>query len=401
MTKQNLRNIKDRFELETGVSLEKPRPSLPRKRLVLLSAVLAVGMLLAAFTSPLFTPLNGDELSLSGTYLGGGIVSVHVENRSDRVLELTDAKLYSWNDGEVEPLADGKVTLSNTRVEPHSQGDLTVDLSDAYDIAYLETTLPGKPKDSWYYLLLTNHSFLFGHDWMCSFHFVEEQEIQETQPVPVENPEAQTMEKIEEELQFYFQNAYYDVLPAFNQKNFEYQQKVQELLMRREGSLVHPMDPMLYVKTEEDVQVGQRYASLDGYNRIVGASFSGVTSDFVLQISGLIPEEQGSEYSQSMPLVYFAAYDAQAVKQEGAYAFLSGQILPFVELEADKVYEDERYVIYEVTKLFYTNLDAYIDTFTSGNEVYVDDSIRQQLHRIYDYYMEHENLNFAYLLSEE
>ncbi len=401
MTNQNLQNIKDRFELETGASLEKPRPSLPRKRLVLLTAVLAVGMLLAAFTSPLFTPLNGDELNLSGTYMGDGIVSIHVENRSDRVLEFTAAKLFSWNDGEVEPLPDGHVQLSNTRFAPHSEGELTVNLSDAYDIAYLETTLPGKPRDSWYYLLLTNHSFLFGHDWMCSFHFVEEQEIAETQPGPVDNPEAQTIEKIGEELQFYFRDAYYEDIPAFNQKNFEYQQKVQELLMRREGTLVHPMDPLLFVKEADNFQVGQHHGSLDGYNRMVGASFSGVTSDFVLQLSGLIPEEGNSENGQYMPLVYFVTYDTQAVKQEGAYAFLSGQILPFAELEGEKVYEDEQYVIYEVTKLFYTDLDAYIDTFASGYGLTVDDRTRQGLHEICAHYRDHQNLDFSYLIPEE
>ena len=33
----------------------------------------------------------------------------------------------------------------------------------------------------------------------------------------------------------------------------------------------------------------------------------------------------------------------------------------FSRMEQDKVYEDDRYVIYDMTDLFYTDLDAYLD----------------------------------------
>ena len=408
MTKQNVDNIKDRFERETGVLLQPSR--FPGNRVLLVAAVIAVGAVLAAFSSPLFTPLEGDELSLSGEYLGNGIVSVQVKNDSDKVLTITDAKLFSWNDGEVEKLPGGKVLLENTKIEPHSEGMLTVDLSGAYDVECLESTVPGKPKDSWHYLLLTNHSFLFGHDWMCSFHFVEEPEALETEPMFVENPAAHTMEEIEEDLRFYFEDAYYDVLPAFNEQNFAYQQKLQELLMRTEGIFVRPVDPMLLVERPKDVAfdtvvpeeeqyrlVNQGHYSLDGYKRMVGSSFSGVTSDFVLQLGGYIPTEPGeNDGGVTIPLVYLATYETDAVKQEGAFAFLYGRILTFAQLEESKVYEDAQYVVYDVTDLYYTDLDAYIDTFVSGNAVYFDESVRIRLHNIRDHYREPENLIFYY-----
>lgn len=408
MTKQNVDNIKDRFERETGVLLQPSR--FPGNRVLLVAAVIAVGAVLAAFSSPLFTPLEGDELSLSGEYLGNGIVSVQVKNDSDKVLTITDAKLFSWNDGEVEKLPGGKVLLKNTKIEPHSEGMLTVDLSGAYDVECLESTVPGKPKDSWHYLLLTNHSFLFGHDWMCSFHFVEEPEALETEPMFVENPAAHTMEEIEEDLRFYFEDAYYDVLPAFNEQNFAYQQKLQELLMRTEGIFVRPVDPMLLVERPKDVVfdtavpeeeqyrlVNQGHYSLDGYKRMVGSSFSGVTSDFVLQLGGYIPTEPGeNDGGVTIPLVYLATYETDAVKQEGAFAFLYGRILTFAQLEESKVYEDAQYVVYDVTDLYYTDLDAYIDTFVSGNAVYFDESVRIRLHNIRDHYREPENLIFYY-----
>lgn len=414
MTKQNLNNIKDRFERETGMQLTQKHRSIPVRTLVLIAAVLALGTVLTAFTQPLFTPLDGDELTLGGTYQGNGIVSVLVKNDSDKVLEIRDAKLFSWNDGEVEPLPGGEVLLSNTRFEPHCEGYLTVDLSEAYDIEWLETTLPGKPKDSWYYLLLTNHSFLFGHDWMCSFHFVEEEPaVEETRP-PVK-PQSVNLEGIPEELRFYFEKPYYDVLPAFNEAHFTYQQKVQELLMRTEGTFVRPVDPMLLVEppetgvmfdeaVPEEEQywlVRQGHSSLDGYRRMVGSAFSGVTSDFSLQLGGTVPQEEGEADGATIPLIYLFTYDAEAVRQENAYAFVCGRVLHFNELEENKVYEDEAYVVYDLTELFYDDLDAYIDAFVSGNSLYCDDAVRQRLHNIRDYYQTRDNLTFYYYLPKE
>ena len=83
LTKQNLDHIKDIFERETGVELEDDKKGQPVGKLALICAIVLVGMVFAAFTVPLFSPLDGDELTLYGTYLGDGIVSVWVENRSD------------------------------------------------------------------------------------------------------------------------------------------------------------------------------------------------------------------------------------------------------------------------------------------------------------------------------
>lgn len=410
MTKQNLNHIKDRFQRETGTQLPETK-AVPVRTLALVAAVLVMGMALAAFTYPLFTPLNGDELTLGGTYLGDGIVSVHVENRSDKVLTFTDARLYSWSDGEVEPLPGGEVVLSNTRFEPHCEGYLTVDLSEAYDIEWLETTLPGKPKDSWYYLLLTNNDFLYGHDWMCSFHFVEEEPaVEETRP-PVKL-QSVNLEGIPEELRFYFGKPYYDVLPAFNEAHFSYQQKVQELLLRTEGTFVRPLDPMLLVEPpkagvmfdeavpeEEQYRlVHQGHSSLDGYRRMVGSAFSGVTSDFSLQLGGTVPQEEGEADGATIPLIYLFTYDAEAVMQEAAYAFVCGRILYFDGLEENRVYADEAYAVYDLTELFYEDLDAYIDAFVSGNSLYCDDAVLQRLHNIRDYYQIRDNLTFYYNL---
>ena len=219
---------------------------------------------------------------------------------------------------------------------------------------------------------------------------------------------------MEEDLRFYFEDAYYDVIPAFNENHFTYQQKVQELLLRTEGIFVRPVDPLLLLKQPEEgvifdpavpgeeqhCLVGQGHRSLDGYRRMVGSVFSGETSDYALQISGAIPREAGGGGAE-IPLRYFFTYEAWAVQQEGAYAFIYGQILNFSRMEKYKVYEDAQYVVYDMTELFYTDLDAYIDVFVTGNSLCIDETIRQRLHNIAQYYKERENLDFYYHLAQE
>ena len=41
---------------------------------------------MTVFANSLFSSLSGDELSLSATYEGNGVISVQVENRSDKEL---------------------------------------------------------------------------------------------------------------------------------------------------------------------------------------------------------------------------------------------------------------------------------------------------------------------------
>lgn len=403
MTKQNLHNIKSRFEEKTGTQLRPKR--YPVQRIVVLAAAIICCLAMVAFTYPLFTPLDGDELTLSATYEGSGIISIYVENGSDKTLEFEEqVKLISWSTSEEVAQTGGEVLFDNTVFEAHSAGTMTVDLSKAYDIEALETPIPGRPEEVYYYLLLTNNSFLFGHDWMCSFHFVEDVPGRAAEEGQLEKSllSAQNLEDVEEELRFYFEDAYYDEIPAFNQANFTYLQKVQEVLMRTKGTLVHPVDPWMTVQREgaifdekfpSDIQhqlVGLNYHSIDGYNRIVGSMFSGEDSDYALTLKAMLPGYEGqTNGGHYLPLLYLFIYEQASLEADNPYAFVYGQVLSFEELEQYKVYEDERYVVYEVTDLFYTDLDAYIEYFLSvTKDVYYDDQIRRRAHNIYDYYRE-------------
>lgn len=412
-TKKNLHNIRQTFEEKTGVNLNVESRVSPKKTKYLLLAAALCALLLASCARTLFSGLNGDDLSLKGTYLGDGIVSIEVVNRSDKSLEFQkQVKLMGWRNGEVEPLPGGTMRVENTRFPAHSGGTMLVDLSEAYDIKALENGTWGTLEESGYYLVLTNHDFLFGHDWMCFFHFSEPAE--ETTPTEPETPPepapAQNLDGITDDLKSYFEDTYLDEPPGMTQAHFEYQQKVQELLAQTNGTLVHPVDPHVFVQTPReqvfdetlpmDIQyqvVIQQYHSLDAFNRMVGAAFSGTGSDQSLQIMAALPEYQGqTDGGQCIPVVYLFVYERAALTAENPYAFIYGNIIPFSRMEQDKVYEDDRYVIYDMTDLFYTDLDAYLDDFVSVMKgkvsLYFDEQIRRRVHNVYDYFRDAQTI---------
>ena len=82
---------------------------------------------------------------------------------------------------------------------------MTIDLSEAYDIALLETPLVG---NDWYYFILTNNHFAFGQDWMCPVDFAEPDIVQTEYPAPVAPADAdpKLAGKIAEELRPYFES---------------------------------------------------------------------------------------------------------------------------------------------------------------------------------------------------
>lgn len=417
--RRNLRNIKMIFEEKTHTDLN-PAHRMGHRRPIratlMLAAVIALCLALAAFAQPVFSPLDGDELSLSGSYEGNGIVSVYVENGSDKELKFQEqVKLMNWGTSEEVASTGGDVKMENTVFPAHSGGTMTIDLSEAYDMEVLEETMPGEAGTMFYYLLLTNQNFLFGQDWMCSVSFWKgmEETPAETEPELETEPDpalvkAQDIEEIEEELQFYFEDAYGDQLMAFNEANFEYMQKVQEMLARFEGTVVAPAEPMLIVgRTPDDVVfdesypmerqyelVGQNYHIIDGYNRIVAGINSPTGWEHSLQLKALLPQKKGDVgRGVHMPLIYMFTYEVSAIQGEEKYAFIYGQLLSFEEMEQYKVYEDEQYVVFEVTDLFYTDLDAYIDYFlTTRSDIYFDEQVRRRVQNIYDYFKDPETL---------
>ena len=85
--KQNLQNIRTIFRQKTGVNLHPVKNRfVPVKMAGIMVAILICGFSMTAFAWNIFSSLRGDELSLSASYQGDGIVSIQVENKSDKQL---------------------------------------------------------------------------------------------------------------------------------------------------------------------------------------------------------------------------------------------------------------------------------------------------------------------------
>ena len=166
-SEENYRNIQSLFTEKTGVPLRKRRVARAAP-FVLAAAVLAALLTVTALAADLFSPLAGDDLALGAVYEGDGVVSVHVENRSDKELKFQEQlRLMRWDTSEeIAPKRGAAVRFANTAFAPHTEGVMTLDLSRAYDLAVLDEPLA----QGGYYLVLTNSNFVFGQDWICFIH---------------------------------------------------------------------------------------------------------------------------------------------------------------------------------------------------------------------------------------
>lgn len=231
------------------------------------------------------------------------MVFVHVENKSDKDLHFQPTlKLMRWSTGEeVEPLS-GKVSFRNTKIPAHSSGTMVIDLSEAYDMALLETPLSD---NDWYYFVLTNNNFMFGQDWMCTVKFAQPTPTQKDDPVPIPPVKAdpELITKITEELRPYFESYTLDVSER-NRLSDEYLKLCRQLLGQLDANVVSSVSPMeltlidsgqsvLFDPTvPEDMQLqltGLHRRPTDGYDKIIGSS----AGENAMVLSAYIPQRKG------------------------------------------------------------------------------------------------------------
>ena len=136
----------------------------------------------------MFTHTNGDLAGFASAYQGDGRFEIVIINDSDKELELQDdVKVMQWSTSKEVEGDSGKIRMSGQTILPHSQGVVSIDISEGYDVKAMEENLP---EGDWYYFILTNNNFAFGQDWMCSFDF----DIEQTEDVM--NRSADFMEQI-------------------------------------------------------------------------------------------------------------------------------------------------------------------------------------------------------------
>ena len=119
-------------------------------------------------------------------------------------------------------------------------------------------------------------------------------------------------------------------------------------------------------------------------------------------ISAYIPHREGDDDGGAgIPLVYIFTYEVNDIRSMQDCAFIHGRLITFEELEQYKVYEDEQYVCYEVSELFYTDLRAHVESMLSQRtDVYFDEQIWSRVENIYNYYTDKNVLNSRFFYVE-
>lgn len=370
------------------------------KRLWLIAAIIVCFVALSAFAASIFSPLDGDALTLRGTYAGEGIVLIQVENRSGKKIDFQpEVKLVKWITEEEISQLGGVAVFERSSVAPRTTMTIQIDLSDVFDISALEQTKPWE----WYYLLLTNRDFAYGQEWKCSINFHPEAEPTEENAKAIYTLDPVIISQIHEELRYYFEDDYIGIFAA-NPLNYDYMQRAQELLMRSGKRIVPMADaPIISEPLPEGLVVddtfplekqytlaGNTTSVRDAFGKLVGATqFEKV---HIIQVS--MPAYKGSQdQSWSLPLLFVASFEKELIHSGDDCAFIYGQIVSFDSLEPNKVFEDAVYVSFDVTHLFYTDIRSYVENVVAmelagGNSnVYFDEQAYNRVENILDYFV--------------
>lgn len=403
---ENLIHIKERFQAETGIKLNtKKSYFLPKKAVILLATLLLCGLALTAFGFQRFSDLAGDELSIGASYQGKGIISIQVENQSDKTLHFQPKlKLMKWNSGEeIQPISHN-LTFSNREIPAHSHGTMTIDLSAAYDIEALEQPLT----DDSYYLVLTNNNFIFGQDWMCSVAFTENIYTPQKPGIPSQIS-SQILKKIPKELHFYFEADSTDT-EARRKLDTAYKEAYCHLFTDFDGNIIssispvlpgnkitssipypHIKDPANNVIFDEAIPTLEQsqLITLHWYTNDSRFKLLATEGEYALVLSAALPLEKYKDASTDLPLFFLLCYEKDQTTDKNAYAFIYGQIIPFSQLEPYQVYENEGYVYYEVSPFIYTDLNTYLQDFAGQNPaIRLDEEVKKRVENIYQYYQE-------------
>lgn len=194
-----LGEIDEEFVKEADCEKSRKAGETVRRRALKIAAACLLFLVLPGATvlaADYFSTFAGDELAFERVeYRGDGIVAIQVRNYSDKVLSFQEeVKLGIFYANEELPQTEGgQVRMEGNVIAPHSSSELIVDLSDAYDMAMVDTT---PLTDDWYYLVLTNKHFVFGQNWQCAvdFHNVIEERTIYRADIPEEPREYETMD---------------------------------------------------------------------------------------------------------------------------------------------------------------------------------------------------------------
>ena len=140
-SRKNLDKIQNIVQEKTGVdfSAYEKKSVYKTRQFALLTCCLICVVTLSAFAYVKFSDLNGDTAGFAAVYQGDGKFEIVVENYSDVELKLqNNVKVMQWSTGQEVPGDNKKVKMFGLNIAPHSQGVVSIDISEGYDISAMQ-----------------------------------------------------------------------------------------------------------------------------------------------------------------------------------------------------------------------------------------------------------------------
>lgn len=354
------------------------------RRITLLAAVLITVLCLCAFTYSYFSTIAGDNLILTATYAGDGIVLAQVENQSDRELTLEPVvKLFHYSDKDPVETTGKAPVITGLTIPGNTTQTVRIDLRNAYDLNKLERTY-----NDFILLQLTNKGFTPGQKWTCIVSF--RQSNSEYVPQYVKSADTVRADGVISSLKAYFENFTPDIFARWADIP-DYLELVEGELVKVEGNIVAPVDPYYYWDFEEYNTLVQS-SCFDGYNKLLGRTDMEKIKQISLSVPRLLDGEK-LDGTQEIPVFYLWIYSRKDIQTPDDYAFIRGNLLTFTQMEEYKVYEDEDYVIYEMHHLVYSDLRSYVEEMLIQNDsIYFSDEIWERIQLFYHTFSDPDRL---------
>ena len=354
------------------------------RRIALIAAVLITVLCLCAFTYGYFSTLAGDNLILTATYAGEGIVLAQIENQSDRDLKLepTVRLLYYTDKTPVETTGQEPV-ITGLTIPGNTTQTVRIDLRNSYDTEALSRIY-----NDFVLLQLTNKGFAPGQKWTCIVSF--RKESSDYVPQYVKTGDTVRAEGVLPTLKAYFENFTPDVFARWADVP-AYLELVEQELETVKGNIVEPADPIYYWDLEEYPTLVQS-SCFDGYNKLLGRNDTEKIKFISLSVPRLLDGER-LDGTQEIPLFYFWIYARDSIQSPDDYAFIRGNLLTFRQMEEYKIFEDDTYVIYEMHHLVYSDLRNYVEEMLIQNDsIYFSEEIWERIQNFYNTYNDKEAL---------
>lgn len=372
--------ISTRYVLEAELYFTERSTSVSTRRFLVIAAVLITILSLCAFSFTYFSSAAGDNLILTATYAGEGVVLAKIENQADRDLKLEpNIKLLYYSTGEEITSSGAAPILTGLTIPANSTQTVRIDLRLSYDIAALEQLT-----NDFVCIQLTNQRFLPGQKWTCLVSL--RPNAGEYVPQYVKSGDTKRAESVIPSLKAYFENFTPDVFARWADVP-NYLELVEQELTQVNGNIVVPVDPFYYWDLDENPTLVQS-SCFDGYNKLLGRT----DMEKITHISIFVPRLLDGERLngvQEIPLFYLWIFAKSEIHSPDDYAFVRGNLLTFRELETYKIYEDDEHVIYELHHLIYSDLRNYVEEMLIQNDsIYFDEEIWERVQRFYNKYNE-------------